>query len=99
MVENGKHDGPATHSVTFVWNGHEVLNDISIDLFELHMLHLPYKFWSALSCDDAFCLILLTLQGENVELIGDFTGWKEQIKATHKGGPRYEAEVRLAQGK
>ncbi|XP_071738987.1 phosphoglucan phosphatase LSF1, chloroplastic [Rutidosis leptorrhynchoides] len=60
MVEKGKHDGPATHSVTFVWNGHE---------------------------------------GENVELIGDFTGWKEQIKASHKGGPRYEAEVRLAQGK
>ncbi|KAM0064339.1 putative protein-tyrosine phosphatase, phosphatase LSF1 [Helianthus debilis subsp. tardiflorus] len=27
MVENGKHDGPATHSGTFVWNGHEVLND------------------------------------------------------------------------
>lgn len=23
MVENGKHDGPATHVVTFVWNGHE----------------------------------------------------------------------------
>ncbi|KAI7750362.1 hypothetical protein M8C21_014688 [Ambrosia artemisiifolia] len=60
MVENGKHDGPATHSVTFVWNGHE---------------------------------------GENVELIGDFSNWKEPIKATHKGGPRYEAEVRLAQGK
>ncbi|KAJ9540551.1 hypothetical protein OSB04_027057 [Centaurea solstitialis] len=61
MVENGKHDGPATHAVTFVWNGHE---------------------------------------GENVELIGDFTGnWKEPIKAIHKGGPRYEAEVRLAQGK
>ncbi|KAI3722296.1 hypothetical protein L2E82_33328 [Cichorium intybus] len=61
MVENGKHEGPATHSVTFIWNGHE---------------------------------------GENVELIGDFTGnWKEPIKAVHKGGPRYEAEVRLAQGK
>ncbi|KVI09165.1 Dual specificity phosphatase, catalytic domain-containing protein [Cynara cardunculus var. scolymus] len=38
--------------------------------------------------------------GENVELIGDLTGnWKEPIKAIHKGGPRYEAEVRLAQGK
>ncbi|KAL2532206.1 Phosphoglucan phosphatase LSF1 [Abeliophyllum distichum] len=23
MVESGRHDGPATHSVTFVWNGHE----------------------------------------------------------------------------
>lgn len=26
MVENGKHDGPATHAVTFVWIGHEVMN-------------------------------------------------------------------------
>ncbi|KAK6280574.1 hypothetical protein POUND7_020841 [Theobroma cacao] len=23
MVEGGRHDGPATHAVTFVWNGHE----------------------------------------------------------------------------
>lgn len=46
-----------------------------------------------------FLLIRATLQGENVELIGDFSNWKEPIKATHKGGPRYEAEVRLAQGK
>ncbi|KAI4389094.1 hypothetical protein MLD38_001357 [Melastoma candidum] len=23
MVESGRHDGPETHSVTFVWNGHE----------------------------------------------------------------------------
>lgn len=60
MVENGKHDGPATHAVTFVWIGHE---------------------------------------GEDVSLVGDFTGnWKEPIKATHKGGPRYEVEVRLSQG-
>ncbi|KAK3011270.1 hypothetical protein RJ639_012015 [Escallonia herrerae] len=60
MVENGKHDGPATHAVTFVWIGHE---------------------------------------GEEVSLVGDFTGnWKEPIKTTHKGGPRYEAEVRLSHG-
>lgn len=26
MVERGKHDGPPTHAVTFVWNGHEVTN-------------------------------------------------------------------------
>jgi hypothetical protein len=33
-------------------------------------------------------------------LVGDFTGnWKEPIKATHKGGPRFETEVRLTQGK
>ncbi|CAI9780629.1 unnamed protein product [Fraxinus pennsylvanica] len=61
MVESGRHDGPATHSVTFVWNGHE---------------------------------------GEDVYLVGDFTGnWKEPIKAIHIGGPRYEVEVRLSQGK
>ncbi|XP_062151376.1 phosphoglucan phosphatase LSF1, chloroplastic isoform X2 [Alnus glutinosa] len=61
MVEKGMHDGPATHAVTFVWNGQE---------------------------------------GEDVNLVGDFTGnWKEPIKAIHKGGPRFEAEVRLSQGK
>ncbi|XAR51867.1 hypothetical protein NMG60_11006636 [Bertholletia excelsa] len=61
MVEDGRHEGPATHAVTFVWNGHE---------------------------------------GEDVSLVGDFTGnWKEPIKATHKGGPRFEVEVRLPQGK
>lgn len=61
MAENGKHDGPATHSVIFVWNGHE---------------------------------------GEGVQLVGDFTGnWKEPIRASHKGGPRYEVDVRLPQGK
>ncbi|KAG2714534.1 hypothetical protein I3760_03G031900 [Carya illinoinensis] len=61
MVEKGSHDGPATHAVTFVWNGQE---------------------------------------GEDVNLVGDFTGnWKEPIKAIHKGGPRYEVEVRLPQGK
>ncbi|KAL1819493.1 hypothetical protein ACET3Z_014362 [Daucus carota] len=60
MVEDGKHDGPPTHAVTFVWIGHE---------------------------------------GEDVSLVGDFTGnWKEPIKAIHKGGPRFEAEVRLSQG-
>ncbi|CAI9111040.1 OLC1v1011173C1 [Oldenlandia corymbosa var. corymbosa] len=60
-VESGIHDGPATHAVTFVWNGHE---------------------------------------GEDVHLVGDFTGnWKEPIKAVHKGGPRYEVEIRLPQGK
>ncbi|GER29488.1 hypothetical protein STAS_05349 [Striga asiatica] len=61
MVERGRHDGPPTHALTFVWNG---------------------------------------LEGEDVYLVGDFTGnWKEPIKAVHKGGPRYEVEVRLPQGK
>lgn len=27
VVETGGHDGPATHAVTFVWNGHEVIDD------------------------------------------------------------------------
>ncbi|CAN1182796.1 Phosphoglucan phosphatase LSF1, chloroplastic [Linum perenne] len=39
-------------------------------------------------------------EGEDVSLVGSFTGnWKEPIRATHKGGPRYEVELRLAQGK
>jgi hypothetical protein len=46
------------------------------------------------------CPFVSALQGEDVNLVGDFTGnWKEPIKAIHKGGPRYEAEVRLSQGK
>lgn len=61
MVESDRHDGPSTHAVTFVWNGHE---------------------------------------GEDVYLVGDFTGnWKEPIKAVNQGGPRFEADVRLPQGK
>nr|DAD30937.1 TPA_asm: hypothetical protein HUJ06_009788 [Nelumbo nucifera] len=61
MVEKGRHDGPASHAVTFVWNGQE---------------------------------------GEDVYLVGDFTGnWKEPIKAVHKGGSKYEVEVRLTHGK
>ncbi|KAK7395672.1 hypothetical protein VNO78_16237 [Psophocarpus tetragonolobus] len=61
MVENGRHDGPPTHAVTFVWNGHE---------------------------------------GEDVNLVGDFTGnWKEPLKAKHQGGSRHEVEVKLPQGK
>ncbi|KAH1205194.1 Phosphoglucan phosphatase LSF1, chloroplastic [Glycine soja] len=61
MVENGRHDGPPTHAVTFVWNGHE---------------------------------------GEDVTLVGDFTGnWKEPLKAKHQGGSRHEVEVKLPQGK
>ncbi|KAL9366980.1 hypothetical protein Peur_038179 [Populus x canadensis] len=61
MVESDRHDGPATHALTFVWTGQE---------------------------------------GEDVSLVGDFTGnWKEPMKASHKGGPRYEVEVRLPQGK
>lgn len=39
-------------------------------------------------------------EGEEVYLVGDFTGnWKEPIKAAHKGGPRHEVEIRLPQGK
>ncbi|OUZ99270.1 Dual specificity phosphatase [Macleaya cordata] len=39
-------------------------------------------------------------EGEDVSLVGDFTGnWKEPIKAVHMGGSKYEAEVKLKQGK
>ncbi|KAK1320572.1 hypothetical protein QJS10_CPA03g00386 [Acorus calamus] len=63
MVENGRHDGPPTHAVTFVWN---------------------------MGCRE----------GEEICLVGDFTGnWKEPVKAVHKGGSRYEVELRLRHGK
>jgi len=40
------------------------------------------------------------LQGEDVTLVGDFTGnWKEPLKAKFQGGSRHEAEVKLPQGK
>lgn len=29
MVESGAHHGPATHAVTFVWNGQEVIDNSS----------------------------------------------------------------------
>ncbi|XP_037428803.1 phosphoglucan phosphatase LSF1, chloroplastic-like isoform X1 [Triticum dicoccoides] len=39
-------------------------------------------------------------EGEDVELVGDFTSnWKDKLKCNHKGGSRYEAEVRLRHGK
>ncbi|XP_031494810.1 phosphoglucan phosphatase LSF1, chloroplastic [Nymphaea colorata] len=39
-------------------------------------------------------------EGEDVYLVGDFTGnWKEPIKAVYRGGSRYEVEVRLPQGR
>ncbi|KAK3121597.1 hypothetical protein QOZ80_8BG0656940 [Eleusine coracana subsp. coracana] len=39
-------------------------------------------------------------EGEDVELVGDFTSnWKDKVRCNHKGGPRYEAEVRLRHGK
>lgn len=57
---------------------------------------MEYKFLMVL----LICPLVSALQGEDVNLVGDFTGnWKEPIKAIHKGGPRYEAEVRLSQGK
>jgi hypothetical protein len=57
---------------------------------------MEYKFLMVL----LVCPLVSALQGEDVNLVGDFTGnWKEPIKAIHKGGPRFEAEVRLSQGK
>lgn len=45
-------------------------------------------------------IIFSISQGEEVYLVGDFTGnWKEPIRAAHTGGPRYEVDVRLPQGK
>ncbi|CAM8927631.1 unnamed protein product [Rhodiola kirilowii] len=39
-------------------------------------------------------------EGEDIYLVGDFTNdWKDPMKAVHKGGPRYEVDVRLSQGK
>uniref|UniRef100_A0A0E0AUX6 Uncharacterized protein n=1 Tax=Oryza glumipatula TaxID=40148 RepID=A0A0E0AUX6_9ORYZ len=39
-------------------------------------------------------------EGEDVELVGDFTSnWKDKVKCNHKGGSRYEAEIRLRHGK
>ncbi|KAE8773326.1 phosphoglucan phosphatase LSF1, chloroplastic [Hordeum vulgare] len=39
-------------------------------------------------------------EGEDVELVGDFTSnWKDKLKCNHKGGSRYEADVRLRHGK
>jgi len=39
-------------------------------------------------------------QGEDVTLVGDFTGnWKEPLKAKFQGGSRHEVEVKLPQGK
>ncbi|BAF23604.1 phosphoglucan phosphatase LSF1, chloroplastic isoform X1 [Oryza sativa Japonica Group] len=39
-------------------------------------------------------------EGEDVELVGDFTSnWKDKVKCDHKGGSRYEAEIRLRHGK
>ncbi|KAF5176918.1 Phosphoglucan phosphatase lsf1 protein [Thalictrum thalictroides] len=61
MMEKGKHDGPPTHAVTFMWSGRE---------------------------------------GEDVYLVGDFTGnWKEPVKAIHKGGSRFEADIKLSHGR
>ncbi|KAG0455030.1 hypothetical protein HPP92_024322 [Vanilla planifolia] len=39
-------------------------------------------------------------EGEEIYLVGDFTNnWKESVKASHKGGSRYEAQIRLRHGK
>ncbi|XP_038981541.1 LOW QUALITY PROTEIN: phosphoglucan phosphatase LSF1, chloroplastic [Phoenix dactylifera] len=39
-------------------------------------------------------------EGDEVYLVGDFiSNWKESIKAVHKGGSKYEVELRLRHGK
>ncbi|CAI0455195.1 unnamed protein product, partial [Linum tenue] len=48
----------------------------------------------------AVTLVWTGQEGEDVSLVGSFTGnWKEPVRATHKGGPRFEVELRLPQGK
>lgn len=67
------------------------------------MLMYPTHFiwlWIYLFSSLFISALRIGLQGEDVYLVGDFTGnWKEPIKAIHMGGPRYEVEVRLSQGK
>lgn len=48
MVENGKHDGPATHAVTFVWNGQEVSDNFQYSLrhISVFLLVLTVSFMS-----------------------------------------------------
>lgn len=31
MVESDRHEGPATHALTFVWTGQEVTDDFQCD--------------------------------------------------------------------
>lgn len=39
-------------------------------------------------------------QGEEVSLVGDFTGdWTQPVRLVHKGGPRYEAELKISHGR
>uniref|UniRef100_A0A6V7QT62 Phosphoglucan phosphatase LSF1, chloroplastic n=1 Tax=Ananas comosus var. bracteatus TaxID=296719 RepID=A0A6V7QT62_ANACO len=38
-------------------------------------------------------------EGDEVQLIGDFSNWKDTIKADHKGGSKHEVELRLRHGK
>lgn len=45
MVENGKHDGPATHAVTFVWNGHEVI--LAFYYFSQYLQFFHPTLWDA----------------------------------------------------
>lgn len=39
-------------------------------------------------------------EGEDVKLVGDFTAdWTEPVRVVHKGGSRYEAELKLSHGR
>lgn len=41
MVENGRHDGPPTHAVTFVWNGQEVIAEsVCLSLLIVSLFYL-----------------------------------------------------------
>lgn len=46
MVENGRHDGPPTHAVTFVWLGQEVINNFWFQLY--YVSSIDVKLFSQL---------------------------------------------------
>ena len=47
MVESDRHEGPATHALTFVWTGQEVTDDFQCDEsagnFKEHELNFLYR--------------------------------------------------------
>lgn len=46
MAENGRHDGPPTHAVVFVWNGHEVRNQSYFLCFIFSFVWNGHVMWA-----------------------------------------------------
>lgn len=114
MVEKENHNGPPTHSVQFVWNHgcKEVSNILFVvaksgkcSLMEavpivLQIAKSVCSLLPHISCDVYVCYDSLSVQGEEVLLVGDFLGgWNEPTKAVHASGPKYTVDLRLPQGK